>query len=290
MSEDGMCADWLGGFMPMLQPWLEMPAYQAVGISAVVWGCILALIWCMPFLSLNFKQQGADRTLSLMHAPLVTALGIFTEMCAVPACKEGPSWVKGPMLVSLGWLIVDMCSMVVCDMWKGWRGVDMSMLVHHVVGLVIFGLGVTFDFGVYVGVTLLISEASSINLTVMWYLTYSGRKNTKLFLANGVVFLLVFFLCRVAFIPYMFYQLATLDFCNSGASLGEMSMRAQGPHMTLAALVFVFCLNLWWFRKLVAGAAKKLRGVQGDGLNVLEAPPRPAGGRDLQQKLLAAEA
>jgi len=257
MSDQGVCAPWLGHILPWFQPWLQMPIHQALVISVAGWACVLVIIWALPFLSLEFKQQGADRLMSVVHSVLATILGVLAEVCATPACIEGDSWVRGPMMMIIGYLAVDLASMLVCDVWQGWRSVDSSMVLHHVFILAMFGLGVFFDIGVYFAAALLINEASTPFMTLMWYLTFSGRKETPLFLVNGVAFALVFFLCRIVFIPFSFYQFASLNFCSPGGS-DWTSMRMRCAPIMAAGYAAIFALNLMWFKKILMGALKKL--------------------------------
>ncbi|CAE8615434.1 unnamed protein product [Polarella glacialis] len=253
------CAALLDNVLPWLQTWLQMPMLQGVAVTTTFWACVLFLVWRSP-LSLAFKQQGADRMMSICHTTVSTCLGVFTEWCAVPGCSEGHSWVRGPLMIMLGYIVVDFVSMLVTDVWKGWRPVDRSMLLHHSVIICMFGVSAAYDVGVYFASSLLINEASTLNLTAMWYLTYSGRKSTKLFAINGVIFAIMFFLCRIVFIPVSFYQFTLANMCYPGDGVDGGSMLVQGPHLMVVGYIFIFLLNLVWFRKLAKGALKMFRG------------------------------
>eukprot|EP00931_Biecheleriopsis_adriatica_P010162 TRINITY_DN111257_c0_g1_i1.p1 TRINITY_DN111257_c0_g1~~TRINITY_DN111257_c0_g1_i1.p1 ORF type:complete len:309 (+),score=63.44 TRINITY_DN111257_c0_g1_i1:29-955(+) len=256
----------------LLQQWLTMPYWSALAVASAFWLCVLALAWCLPFVSVEFKKQGADRMMSLVHAFLVTSLGVLVECSAEPACNEGTSWVRAPMVIFLGYILVDFFSMLVCDVINRWRALDVAMFVHHIFIFTMFSIGCTLDVGVYFGSTLLINEASTPFLTLMWYLTYMEMKDSSLFVVNGLVFVLVFFLCRIAFIPFSFYQ-----FAKTPGQCGDGRFGAGPKWLMIMGYICIFLLNLMWFKKLVQGALKKL-GVLGNG------QPRP---QQVQEQLLS---
>eukprot|EP00933_Yihiella_yeosuensis_P038917 TRINITY_DN32864_c0_g1_i1.p1 TRINITY_DN32864_c0_g1~~TRINITY_DN32864_c0_g1_i1.p1 ORF type:complete len:159 (-),score=18.80 TRINITY_DN32864_c0_g1_i1:307-747(-) len=129
-----------------------------------------------------------------------------------------------------------------------------------------FGLGSEMDIAVYFASTLLINEASTPFMSMMWYLTYSEQKDSTAFLVNGIVFTLMFFLCRVLFIPFNIYQFASIGFCTDMDKMipHPTALDKYAPYIAVCGYIFILTLNLIWFRKLLMGAVKKLRKTKGE--------------------------
>lgn len=278
---------------PWIQAWMQMPYLQALGIAVGGWACLLAAIWCLP-VSWEFKQQGADRVMAVIHALLVALQGGVVELCTDPKCTVGHSWVKMPVIILLGYLLVDFFSMLMCDVIAGWRSPDISMMTHHIFIFCMFTVGYANDIALWFASTLMINEASTPFMTAMWYLTYSGRKSSNIFVINGIVFVLMFFLSRIVFIPFSFYQCTTVDLCSRGTSADTFVQR-NAPRILFIGYILIFLLNAMWFKKLVHGAMKKLGMVsstekgEADGAGVGKVEPGEARrhllSNDMQQQI-----
>merc|ERR1712216_174937 len=93
-------------------------------------------------------------------------------------------------------------------------------------------------------------------VNLLWYLTFTKQKEKPIFLYNGLTLLFLFTLCRILFIPYSFYQLASLRFCaNSGNEVYRW-----GAWVMAFGYGILFIMNLIWWQKMVRGAMKKLCG------------------------------
>jgi len=169
-------------------------------------------------------------------------------------------WLKYLLIGTMGFFVVDGISMLVVDVWKGWRPVDHLMLVHHSFILLCFGCGVFCDLAVWFCATLLVNEGSTPFLHVFWYLNITGQKDSKAFMVNGCFLVLSFFLFRMVFIPFNYYQFVQLDHCSGREGLKGWLFWLMNPFY-----VFIFLLNLVWFVKLLRGAFKKLLGGKSRG-------------------------
>lgn len=111
-----------------------------------------------------------------MHAKVVSVLGLCIEMRATPSCSEKGSWVTIPLLLMIGFLLMDLGVMLVCDVWMGLRPIDKAQVFHHVFILVFFAAGLTNDVYIWFGATLLINEASTPFLNILHYLQSTHQK------------------------------------------------------------------------------------------------------------------
>jgi len=240
----------------LIDQWLAMPYAVALALSALIWALVLGLIWAAPCMSLRFKKEGADRVSSTLHAIVTAILGVLVQTMTAPSCSTEGSLVRAPMLVLLGYLVVDLVSMLFVDVFNGWRPVDLSAVFHHVFIITFFSLGYTHDVGVWWGSALLINEFSTPFVNFLWYLTFTEQKQKPIFLYNGIALLVVFTLCRIVFIPFSFYQLAAAGFClSSGNEVYRWASWVMG-----FGYAVLMAMNLVWWQKMARGAKKKLCG------------------------------
>jgi hypothetical protein len=235
-----------------MEMWLAMPVWMAIGIPALGWAMVLLAFWVNPWCSTEFKRQAADRFLSTVHALVTGMLGLCVEVFTEPQCMARTTWVGALFLVFLGYLAVDLVSIIVCDLWKGWRPLDKPMLGHHVFILTFFTLGFVKDVGVWFGATLLINELSTPFVNIFWYLNYTGRKESQAFKVNGVFLLLAFFLFRIVYIPLNFWHFIASGLCQNSAN-------SEYKHLSWLMVVgyaSIYVLNLTWFSKILRGALK----------------------------------
>jgi len=237
-----------------------LPTLQCFLLSSMLWTVVLLGAWALPCVSLRVKKQGADRVMSAVHSLVSFALGLAAEISFEPSCRVGDTWLRAALQVTLGYLTIDAVSMMVCDVWKRWRPIDYTMLVHHFFIIICFGLGTMYDAGVFFAVSLMVNEASTPVVQLLWYLRFTHRKDTRCYFVTGVVMVLAFFVSRMLFIPYSFYQFASLNFCIGQGGDFQWLFWVMIPNY-----FFVYALNTFWFVKMAQGSLKKLRGIDDQG-------------------------
>jgi len=241
--------------LSLLDQALAMPYAQSLSICVSFWAVLLMLIWLLPG-DRDLKRQGADRALSTVHALCTSILGVVVELCSSPACTTRGTWLGAPMLLFLGYLVVDMGSILICDVWKRWRSPDYGMMFHHVFIFSFFSIGYVTDAGVWFASTLLINELSTPFVNAFWYLQYTGQKESRAFMINGLLLLFTFTFCRMVFIPYNFYQLVSIGLCLDSSN----PTYSWGAYLMCFGYMLIYLLNGVWYGKLLRGACKKLMG------------------------------
>ncbi|XP_019869258.2 TLC domain-containing protein 3A [Aethina tumida] len=93
-------------------------------------------------------------------------------------------------------------------------------------------------------------EASTPFVSVRGILSKIGLKDSSLYVYNGIIMLITFFICRVAMFPYVIYvygQAAGLDFISAIKSL---------PRGCLTGIAILLLPQIYWFWLMIRGAVK----------------------------------
>lgn len=232
--------------------YVSMP--QGIAVSVFCWGSALLAIWTCPRLSWEFKLETADRLLASAHAIAATTFGLIAELGTFAVCQVGRSWMITAIQLTVGYMIVDLLSMLILDVWKKWRKCDVLMFAHHGYIILFFTLGGYFDMGVWFLVIGMINEASTPLLSALFILKHHHPQSRWL-MPTGVAFAVMFFLSRIVFIPISYYQFAGLGFCD-GFTTAQTTLSAS----VKPCYAFIYALNCYWFYKTIQGAIKATKG------------------------------
>mmetsp|Transcript_30801 Transcript_30801/g.70640 ORF Transcript_30801/g.70640 Transcript_30801/m.70640 type:complete len:298 (-) Transcript_30801:3-896(-) len=231
-----------------VQQALSAPPLIVCLCAAIVWAIVLLGIWAFPFWSFEAKAEGADRLLSTLHASLATFCGLYV-ICAVHAdCRrvsDETAVVYGFISLTASYLVVDFCSMLYVDVWRGWRDVDNGMIAHHVLMLSLYASMVTGAMAnphLYLGGCLLTMEASTPALNLIWLLRFQGKRESRSYAVAGILLLIIFFACRIVMLPSVCWHWY-IDISCKNESIGLLIFNA-----------IFYCLNVFWFTKLFSGA------------------------------------
>lgn len=165
--------------------------------------------------------------------------------------------MRGAVQITIAYLIVDLCSMMVCDVWQKWRPLDIPMLFHHISIITFLSISCGLDLAVWFMLTLMINEGSTPFVFLLWYFRYLGRNDTTGFKIVGIALILSFFACRIAFMPWSYYQLTTVNLCKD---------TDKGVSWVISCgYVSIYVLNCYWFWRMIKGAIKKAMGTEGNG-------------------------
>ncbi|CAH0549369.1 unnamed protein product [Brassicogethes aeneus] len=133
-------------------------------------------------------------------------------------------------------------------------GIFAFLVITHLRG----GFGDCFFGFVY------LMEASTPFVSIRGILSKIGMKDSSLYVYNGIIMLVTFFLCRVAMFPYVLYaygQVIGLDFISTILSL------PRGCQISIAILllpqVYWFWLMLKGATKIVTNSGKKISQKEG---------------------------
>jgi hypothetical protein len=98
------------------------------------------------------------------------------------------------------------------------------------------------------GIVLLMvaTEASTPFVNMRWFLHESGMKEGSLYLINGLLMILVFFVCRIVPTPFIFYKFIV--------QWNDMvSQNFPVVFATILLPIMITTLNYYWFYKMISG-------------------------------------
>eukprot|EP00873_Tetraselmis_striata_P034949 jgi/Tetstr1/455213/TSEL_042062.t1 len=131
-------------------------------------------------------------------------------------------------------------------------------LLHALCCMSIYTYGAFSGLQHLYGAAFILYEASTPFVHAHWYLLRLGRSGSKLFIANGLAMLAVFFCVRNVFGNAM-----SVDYFLATSAVLAAPGSSRLPAATIwgyrAANVTLNLLNLIWVTKIAAGAAKALR-------------------------------
>jgi hypothetical protein len=239
----------------------SLPALVASSVSG--WGVFLLMSWLFVparLLSLEGKRQHLERIPSIFHGAIATTLGIAI-MFSVPATctTKRPSgedvpfaWlIRAALINSIGYLLVDLSSILYVEYHQRWRPRDHGVLAHHIFVSTCFYVGIQYDLVLWYAAVLLVNEASVLPLNMLMIMRFNKMTDRTLYFVCGILSVIVYFFSRIVVLPVGFYAFFRHGFCFE-----EQGVVVAG--IASANYVFLICLNCFWFRKLLRGALKTL--------------------------------
>ncbi|KAB2029238.1 hypothetical protein ERO13_D05G146300v2 [Gossypium hirsutum] len=164
-------------------------------------------------------------------APYTSILG------GILACK----------VVSLGYFFSDLAM----TLWQYPALGGIEYVIHHLLS------GTAVAYSMFTGEAqlytymVLISEVTTPEIHLRWYLDTAGMKRSTAYLINGVVIFIGWLIARVLLFGYMFYHVY-LHYDQ------VIKMHAFGFVLVFGVPSALGILNLMWFGKIIKGLAKTL--------------------------------
>lgn len=197
--------------------------------------------------AVNWAVNAVSTVHSLIIVPLAyEALGPFWGVDDVRLTTEASNRV---IEIFLGYILADSLPLI----WyrKEWVGSN-EFLGHH---LAVLAVGYMSSIrghvhGLVMG--LLLCEATAPFVNARWFLLILNRKHTLLYLINGILMTVSFFVLRIVFMGGLFVY-------------NEVYLHASFlslPPSTVAVIflgsVIGYSLQIFWFHKIVCGVVKAL--------------------------------
>ncbi|XP_014783279.1 TLC domain-containing protein 4-B [Octopus bimaculoides] len=203
---------------------------------------------CPKYKTLTEKQQinWNTRVISSVHAVIMGSLCLYT-INYDPEVRDDPIWRDTPQVrvsgaILIGYSLADSLVMALHYDKIG----EIFYFLHHASAAYAFFYVAMFGVLPYFSNYRLLSEISTPLVNQRWFLsTLDYKKDSKPFIINGVIMTLMFFITRLACMPYYWYKVYEVYNTEPFTRLGHMQYVLIGTCFVLDVINF-----LWFYRML----------------------------------------
>ncbi|AQK63889.1 TRAM LAG1 and CLN8 (TLC) lipid-sensing domain containing protein [Zea mays] len=149
--------------------------------------------------------------------------------------------------VSVGYFITDLA--MIFWLYPSLGG--MEYVLHHTVSLVAIAYTMLSGEGQFYTYMVLISETTTPEINLRWFLDTAGLKKSSAYLVNGILMFVAWLVARIFLFMYVFYHI----YLHYGQI---MQMHAFGYYLTFVVPSVLFVMNTMWFMKILKGVMKTL--------------------------------
>jgi len=212
-------------------------------------GILLPII----LLVINKKKDWTSKANSIFHAILVTILCIPHTITDIVYRKSNKDLAFGitkrrvdVLLWVLAYLTYDLYMMIRISGKK----VSRAMLLHHVVCMSAFLLGLYLNVGTVFMASFIINELSTPFLHIRWYLSRMKMRDSKIAFFNNLIFAITYLIVRGIWNTYVFYIL-----CKGFWDYRDNLHGNPVPFGVIACLPFFalshLLLNYYWLSLII---------------------------------------
>ncbi|KAI3466915.1 hypothetical protein Pfo_023578 [Paulownia fortunei] len=149
--------------------------------------------------------------------------------------------------ISVGYFISDLG--MICWLYPSLGGVE--YIVHHSLSGIAVAYSMFTGEGQLYTFMVLISEVTTPEINMRWYLDTAGLKRSNAYLINGVVIFVAWLVARILLFVYMFYHVYLHH-------VQVMQMHTVGFLLVFSVPSVFAIMNLMWFGKIIKGLKKTL--------------------------------
>lgn len=225
-----------------------------------------SLVWLLTFaaMRLTLAERGGINWYALLHAIIAGLGGVVCAYLSFVSAEYmtgtpeplGTALCHGPLTslhrilptVSVGYSVFDLLDGL-------HLGAD--FLSHGAVMFLFSAYIMEVDKNQVLAVMLTL-EVSTIFLDLIRAKFFTPR----MAMANMLLFVITFFLCRIVFGPYAIYQHASVLY-SVGREQSQHCLPRGFDHIILVTGIFFNVLNFFWFYKILRKLKRKLTGTEG---------------------------
>ncbi|KAL8508376.1 hypothetical protein ACS0TY_018838 [Phlomoides rotata] len=149
--------------------------------------------------------------------------------------------------MSVGYFIADLG--MICWRYPLLGGAE--YIVHHSLSGIAVAYSMFTGEGQLYTFMVLISEVTTPEINLRWYLDVSGLKKTSIYMINGIVIFFSWLVARILLFGYMFYHVYLHH-------AQVMQMHIVGFLLVYLVPITLAVMNLVWFGKILKGLKKTL--------------------------------
>jgi len=207
----------------------------------------------------NPKRRNWEmKVTSSFHAIIVTIIGVsvvihvakyyeiedFTKWSSVIG-RVNIAWSIGYMLQDFVWMVI----------YRKQVDSGAGAYIHHFIAGLAFYLCLYFQVVLFYANFRIISELSTPFVNFRWILSASGKKESRIYMYNGLAMTFAFFLSRIVTIPIFWYSISkvmkTASYWQSFNTFKNLTW--------LTFCVLLDALNIYWMYKIFQGALSFLK-------------------------------
>ncbi|CAM8935718.1 unnamed protein product [Rhodiola kirilowii] len=202
------------------------------------------------------RMEWNNRGISTVHALFIAALALYFVFWSDlfsdknhlgPLTFRSSHFSTFGLGVSVGYFLSDI-SMILW-LYPSIGGIE--YVIHHALS------GIAVAYAMYTGegqlytYMVLISEVTTPEINMRWYLDISGMKRSNAYLLNGIVIFFAWLVARILLFVYMFYHVYLhMEQVNR--------LHIVGFLLVFAVPSVLGVMNLMWFGKILKGLRKTL--------------------------------
>lgn len=202
------------------------------------------------------RMEWNNRGISTVHAIFITAMSlyfVFWSDLFSDRQHTGPitfrsSWLSNFGLGgSVGYFLADLG--MIFWLYPSLGG--MEYVVHHSLSGIAVAYSMFSGEGQLYTYMVLISEVTTPEINMRWYLDTAGMKRSTTYLINGVIIFFAWLIARILLFVYMFYHVY-LHYDQ------VIEMHAIGYLLVFVVPFVLAIMNVMWFGKILKGLKKTL--------------------------------
>ncbi|GKV44263.1 hypothetical protein SLEP1_g51460 [Rubroshorea leprosula] len=213
-----------------------------------------------PGLTKMQKMEWNNRGISTIHATFITAMSLYLifwsdlfsdqQLAGLVTFRSSLLSTFG-LGVSVGYFVTDLA--VILWLYPSLGGLE--YVVHHSFSVIAVAYSMFTGEAQLYTYMILISEVTTPEINMRWYLDTVGMKRSSAYLINGVVIFVAWLGARVLLFIYMFYHVY-LHYDQ------VIQMHIFGYLLVFVVPLVLCIMNLVWFGKIVKGLRKTLAKSQ----------------------------
>ncbi|KAJ4846194.1 hypothetical protein Tsubulata_030583 [Turnera subulata] len=202
------------------------------------------------------RTEWNNRGMSTIHAVFISAMSLyFVFWSDLFSDRRHAGYItlqSSPLSifalgVSVGYFISDLGMIF----WYYPSLGGMEYVIHHSLSAIAVAYSMLSGEGQLYTYMCLISELTTPEINMRWFLDISGMKRSTAYLVNGVVIFLAWLGARVLLFMYMFYHIYVHYY-------EVIQMSTFGCLVVFVVPAVLYVMNLMWFAKIIKGLKKTL--------------------------------
>ncbi|KAG8062034.1 hypothetical protein GUJ93_ZPchr0003g16705 [Zizania palustris] len=201
------------------------------------------------------RVEWNNRGMSSVHAIFITAISLYLVISTdlFSDRLKGPITFRNSIIstfalgVSVGYFISDLA--MIFWLYPSLGGLE--YILHHILSVVAIAYTMLSGEGQFYTYMILISETTTPEINLRWFLDTAGLKKSNAYLVNGILMFVAWLVARILLFMYVFYH---IYFHYSQV----VQMHAFGYYLTFVVPSVLFVMNTMWFMKILKGVKKTL--------------------------------